>query len=154
MKNQVNRRALLMAGAMAAAVPASVIANDKSSLVATCRKIRSFHKEHIRLLSAEASIEDDTPEHIAAMKATDKLSSEFVRYADELIAKPVRSWDDVVIRAELVRAHGQFESPPAAGDSYYDDVLSGSDRESRMLRSLLAAVLDMGRKGGLANAAV
>lgn len=137
-----SRRALLAGAAVLATSPAAALAvPSTTSLIETCRKIRSFHKEHVRLLRAESAIEDDTPEHAAAMRATDAASDAFVKYADELLAKPVRTWDDVVIRAELVRTHGNFESPPGAGDSYYDDVLSGSDRESRMLRALLAAVL-------------
>jgi len=103
MTSKLNRRSVLAGSVVAAALPAGVIANDRSFLIATCGKIRGFHKEHIRLLCAEAAIEDNTPEHFAAMQATDALSREFVRYADELIAKPVCSWDDVVIRAELVR---------------------------------------------------
>ena len=141
MTRPIHRRAVLAGATLAIAAPGSVVASDCSVLIATCRKIRSFHKEHVRLLCAESAIEDDTPEHAAAMRATDAASEAFVKYADELLAKPVRTWDDVVIRAELVRTHGNFESPPGAGDSYYDDVLSGSDRESRMLRALLAAVL-------------
>jgi hypothetical protein len=72
---------------------------------------------------------EGTPAHAALCKRADALQEQFDALAEEVWDQPVRSWADVVTRAEIVQAYGPTFSPSL---------------DEQALEQLLEAVLEMG----------
>jgi hypothetical protein len=113
--------------------------------VAICREIRRRHKEVRALVSYEMSLEG-APGHSAAEQRAVAAEEAFWQFCDALAARPIRSWDDVLIRAEVARACSQFaiDDLPA-----WCSPEEGNNRDARTIGALLAAAIQMGGIGRL-----
>jgi hypothetical protein len=87
-------------------------------------------QDEIEAETAAAHDRGKKPAYRAARKRADALQKEFDALAEEVWDQPVRSWADVVTRAEIAQAYGQDDLSPCMGD--------------QALTALLEAVLAMG----------
>jgi hypothetical protein len=97
------RRALLSAGLAAAALPipapcaAAATTPDDPALITRVRQMSAVLKAAIKVeMSAEG-----TPEHKELVEESERLQAEFDELSEEVWAQPVRTWNDVAVRAEI-----------------------------------------------------
>jgi hypothetical protein len=137
---------LAAAGALSAAakaLPATAgLSADHQALIA---KIRALHKNWYDLVDYEMSIEIEKGEpghaaYEAAIAASETAQADREHLCYEILSQPVRSWDDVAVRAELAKTFAEEEL--GGGLSIVENP---SDIGDETLAALLEAALLMGR---------
>jgi hypothetical protein len=150
----IDRRGLLAAvgavgaaGALSTSLPASAAIPTTSADIIEARRIVALMNANDRL-NAEAEDDDATKRADIATQEGDRICSDFI---DRVLATPVRSLDDVVVRAIIAgywldgRLGGDFS--PASLDENIDDY------PERLTAATVLAVLALCEGAG-ANAAV
>jgi hypothetical protein len=109
----------------AALAAASNLSSETQSLTA---EIRRLHARHYALVDHEMSIEvqksdPNYPAYEAAISASLAAWDELEALAKRILARPVQSWADVAVLAELAKATtagDEFEGDPADVESFAD----------------------------------
>jgi hypothetical protein len=131
------RRAVLM-GALAAlaGIPqaageplASPLSDARLKVRRLAATLHAAIQDELEVETAAASDRGKRPAYRAARKRADALQAEFDALSEELWNQPVRSWDDVLLRAEIAKVYDPTFSPCL---------------DERSLEALLDAVLEMG----------
>ena len=120
-EQRTTRRAVLTAAATlaitASTAGASAASNTDSAQgalpaehVALTADIRRLHAEHTAAVTYEMDIECPRRDRLGwrryqrAIRASESIYEQLQEIAEELLSKPVRSWADVAVRAELAKA--------------------------------------------------
>jgi hypothetical protein len=100
------RRAVLAGSVAALAGPTAAMGEPLTAveLSASGREVRRLASLLWTAIQAEIDAEG-TPAYEAACERAEALQAQFNALADEVLATPVRSWADVVTRAEIVQAY-------------------------------------------------
>jgi hypothetical protein len=124
------RRAVLAGLLAALAGPTAAMGEPLAAaeLSASGREVRRLASLLWTAIQAEIDAEE-TPAYEAACERAEALQAQFNTLAEEVLAQPVRSWPDVVTRAEIAQAYSPGFS---------------LGRDGQALKSLLEAVLVMG----------
>jgi hypothetical protein len=80
-----------------------------------------------------------------AVRASEAISQRLDQLSDTVLARPVRSWDDVLLLAELAAAHDARIAGVVCASDDSDEVVY-EDRAHETLAALLEAVLRMGHR--------
>lgn len=114
--------------------------------MAVCREIRRRFDEVRRLVDRELSLENE-PGYSAARIVARIAEDQLERFCDQLLKRPISSWDDVVVRAEILRASSEYSLD---GLPCWCSPNECPNRDEAMAGQLLAAVVHLGGVGRLA----
>lgn len=155
---KLSRRTLLGSAAAGTALVVSsrvpAIGFDTSAVAAECealkRQIRGLHAKVYKLVRLELDLgtRKGKPGYRRYRKArydAHRAEEELDRLTLGILARPVRTWDDVGVLAELARAHAE----PSIGGGFALIEGSSADIRSLTMGTLLVAALKMG--GGKAT---
>jgi hypothetical protein len=140
---QLPRRAVVLAGPLAAlagnlpSTATEAIANDATA-TALLEEVRRRAAELLAAINTECELEGK-PGYAAACARAEALQAEFNALSDTIWARPVRSWDDVIARAEIASHY----APREWGTHRLADLTSACWHD-RSLAHLLEAVLRLG----------
>jgi hypothetical protein len=136
------RRAVLVAplAALAGNLPstATEALADDATATALLEEVRRRAAELLAAINTESNLEKQ-PGYAEACARSEALQAEFDALSDTIWARPVRSWSDVLARAEI--ANSWEPHNPRTGRL---DGLTSDCRGERALAHLLDAVLIMG----------
>jgi hypothetical protein len=115
-------------GALAGNLPSTESIADDATATALLEEVRRLAPVlHAAIREANETV-CGTPAYRAAQRRADAFDAQFWELAERVWAQPVRSWDDVITRAEIARAY-LWDFAPCPG---YDEPLD------KLLEAVLA----------------
>ena len=139
-RSLASRRTMLTALAGAAAIPLAVAPASAAPLAnritPRAQLMLELARQHWAAVKFELSLDDDHPQHSAAVASSEAVYSELEALADDIHENPVRSFADIIERAAV----GFAQADRAVGGGLDFD---GLDPGEHANLKLLAGVLEL-----------